>query len=153
MRFAVYGSLRPGEYNYNPHRSSIVAENVRLKGFVLQNLGAYPAAIRRTSQKLPEWLTDDVRYGGIVCDIIDVNHPEEVSRIHSMELAAGYTLGLVRLGQGTTADDPSKKEPIYFYYMNDPAKWSLASDDPMVFVVGGDWSRKLNNTYNDEEEN
>lgn len=120
MLFAVYGSLRVGEFNYDFLRESYGPEGLvpivkgQIKGYHLYSLGEFPAAIKQEHAK------------GIRVDIIAAS--KEVTRfINGMEIAAGYTPRQATWGH----------HHLTFYVMEGSPKdyWPLVPD--------GDWSKYL----------
>lgn len=89
---AVYGSLRPGKYNYKRFSSlSPRDSNITLKGYKMFDLGAYPAVIRTNN------ILDT-----IVCDVIAADDMDAKS-IDSMEYGAGYHKEEVNINGKTCA--------------------------------------------------
>jgi gamma-glutamylcyclotransferase (GGCT)/AIG2-like uncharacterized protein YtfP len=81
---AVYGSLRPGHYNFKRFNDVFPGfinhiETHKINGYKLYNLGAYPAAVESGD-------LDDT----IEVDILEITDPYIYSSIKNMELGAGY---------------------------------------------------------------
>lgn len=80
--FLVYGSLRPGQYNFNSFNSSYPMKHlgtVNIPGYKLYSLGAYPGAVYTGDD-------DDV----LICDVISTDDKEVSQILDSMEINAGY---------------------------------------------------------------
>jgi len=93
----VYGSLRPGQYNFNRFNKNgfikVIEEDVIVEGFAMYSLGSYPGIKRKEDSS-------------IVCTLISL--PErEADYIEDMEISAGY--------EKTTVDYKGESIPIYLY--------------------------------------
>lgn len=123
MRYiAAYGSLRPGEFNYdymrNRERFSIhplLPTSTVLKGFKLYDLGLYPGA----------WHTGNMK-DELVTDILVTNEPAYAA-IYNMEIGAGYHEQVIEF----------RGLPLIIYHLS-PALWDLSK---FPVVEHGDWSR------------
>jgi gamma-glutamylcyclotransferase (GGCT)/AIG2-like uncharacterized protein YtfP len=117
---AVYGSLRPSEYNYE--RFKEVYEDIQdlgeetLEGFDLYSLGAYPG----------------IKHGDgtLVVNILRCDD-ECYDRIENMEIGAGYKPEIVETLQG---------EATIFVYKPPVGKKDL--------IPHGDWTKRKDNLIN-----
>lgn len=115
--FLFYGSLRPGMYNYerffNKNNHEVVLDNVRIKGYKLYDLGAYPAI--KSSD-----LNDSVE-----CTLIRIDDTQTIRIIHAMEIGAGYKANGCKL----ETDAGIIHANIYEYIDNIPEKLLIKSGD------------------------
>lgn len=116
--YAFYGSLRKGMYNYNGLKSGMeFMKTVEVPGFKLYSLGAYPCVVRTDS---PE--------DKLTVDLFVVTGENE-SRIHRMELGAGYSYEEVEV-EGES----------YGIYTFPTTSTTYLRDR---YVPGGDWVKHL----------
>jgi gamma-glutamylcyclotransferase (GGCT)/AIG2-like uncharacterized protein YtfP len=112
VRFAFYGTLRPGDYNFARFQEglTVVDTGLTLKGFEMKSLGPYPF--------IHESLEENV-----VVDIVDADTATAAS-IERMEYGAGYQSKKVNIG--------AYEDVTVFYYPSD-----MGGRFPKV--TDGDW--------------
>jgi gamma-glutamylcyclotransferase (GGCT)/AIG2-like uncharacterized protein YtfP len=116
--YAFYGSLRNGEYNHNHFKSGMeFLRTVEVPGFKLYSLGSFPCVIRTDNE-------DDK----LTVDLFVVTGDWE-SRIHRMELGAGYSY-----------DEITVEGDNYGIYTYPSSSHAYLRDR---FVPGGDWVKHL----------
>jgi gamma-glutamylcyclotransferase (GGCT)/AIG2-like uncharacterized protein YtfP len=116
-RYAFYGSLRRGMYNYlyfEKHLSYLYSE--KIFGFQLYALEKYPAAIK----------TNDSTHA-IKVEVMHVTHPGVESQIHALEVGVGYYYDEVMI----------RGEMIGIYLFSEQERGVLKSSRPLV--AEGDW--------------
>lgn len=95
--FAVYGSLREGDYNYDrllKHSEYEKTGSGKISGYEMISLGSYPGIIKADNESK------------IIVDFFDVIDKESVSdnkkntffNIHLMEIGAGYYPTIIERG-------------------------------------------------------
>lgn len=113
MKFAFYGSLRKGQYNYDRCIAGCKHDYLgvaRVNGFKMWSLGPYPT------------ITLGDKNDQIVVDLFDI-HDEAVQRfIESMERGAGYSVGNVEIND---------EQYTLYYYHKEPRNAEA--------VENGDW--------------
>ena len=118
QRVVVYGTLRPGDYNYKRFKDSIIVveDNVAIDGFEMRSYhGWYPYVYPVSNSKKP-----------IICTVIDYKAKEDNFRMHLMELGARYYARNLYLG-------PKLGNAII--YCMEPA----AISDEHKLIASGDW--------------
>lgn len=116
-KVCVYGSLRPGEYNYSRFKS-IYGDDIKplgsytILGFDLFDLGCYPGVKLSNNKQQP-----------LIVDILEVNEAC-FNSIKGMELGAGY------VSHQLTIDD---HECVIYIYSHSTSKQ----------VEDGDWSKYI----------
>jgi gamma-glutamylcyclotransferase (GGCT)/AIG2-like uncharacterized protein YtfP len=79
-KYAFYGSLRKGMYNYHALAQGLTYEKtVEVSGYKLFSLGAYPFAIKTNDES-----------DKLVIDLFTITNDRTENSIHRMELGAGY---------------------------------------------------------------
>ena len=79
-KFAFYGSLRAGMYNYSHWSEQLrLVDTIRIKGFIMKDLGPYPMCIE-----------SDCPEDSIVVDLMEVEDQGVAASIDRMEKGAGY---------------------------------------------------------------
>lgn len=121
-KIAVYGSLRYGEYNYNAFNSHYKMHHTGthiVDGLELYSLGAYPACAKGN--------------GKVIVDTFEVTD-ECFSRIHGMEIGAGYYASTINIdGEPHTIWLMTKGQDAY--------GWRRLEEEERV--ESGDWSSYL----------
>jgi gamma-glutamylcyclotransferase (GGCT)/AIG2-like uncharacterized protein YtfP len=120
-RYAFYGSLRKGMYNYlrfEKHLTFLYSEEI--SGFQLYALEQYPAAIK----------TND-SIDTIKVEVMRVTNPAVETQIHELELSVGYYYDEVMI----------RDEMIGIYLFHRKEGGSLKSSRPLV--ADGDWVQFL----------
>ena len=122
MKVAVYGSLRPGNYNYDRIQSIFpgkfeLVQTGEVAGYKMFDLGHYPVII-------PTENTSDV----IIVDIIECSE-EPMKYIDYMEHGAGYKDTIITVGS----------YECKIYYMN------AVDLVPYNQVKSGDWNKYIDN--------
>lgn len=114
IKVAVYGSLRAGEYNlerfqsmYGAKNIKVVKEKVRIPGYKLYSLGAYPAITPGE--------------GEITIDILSM-HEQVFDSIDRMEQGAGYNRETVKVSR-------HGELPIYVFASKLPEERLVESGD------------------------
>lgn len=119
MLFAVYGSLRIGEFNYSFVKKAYGEDGLipickaKIKGYRLYSLGDFPGAVKQEQAD------------GIVVDVMAASS-EVAAFIDNMEKTAGYKPKIARWG----------KHSLVFYALDKP-------EDYWPLVPDGDWSKYL----------
>lgn len=119
MLVAVYGSLRPGMYNYDRFQKLfpgdiLPKESFKLKGFKMFNLGSYPGIIPSNEKD------------HITIDILEVSE-QSYLKIRDMELNSGYYEDKINLPNGSNAS-------IFIYSNSTKLKESVDSGDWVEFL-------------------
>lgn len=124
--FAVYGTLRKGQYNYkffggaHPEEKLPIKYTERLSGFSLYSLGAYPAAVQDSD-------------GSIIVEIIEVMDHATAEEIAMMERGAGYTIETITTSKGDKAD-------IFFWGKHKLVELDEGMEDHRFEKIeNGDW--------------
>lgn len=112
-KYAFYGSLRKGQYNHSRAglAKQIYIKTVKIPGFIMYSLGAFPMIVRGTS-------ADE-----ITVDLFALISPDLERGIHLMEIGAGYERITVKI----EGED-------YYIYIYDRAPSGITK------VKSGDWA-------------
>lgn len=116
-RLFVYGTLRPGYYNYDRYRLASIARHrgvTVVRGARLFDLGSYPCMV----------LTSDVRRE-VTGELLDLADDRVFDRIRRMEEEAGYR---------TVTVDTAAGPAVTFVFDRPPAG--------AVEMPSGDWAEK-----------
>lgn len=125
----VYGSLRPGEYNFSRFKQyyeegiKYVKTIERLKNYELFDLGAYPCVVYNAESN-----------NNITVDVLRVSDAC-YEMIYSMEIGAGYHVEEVTVTDG----GETKTYPIF----------AMLSASSANKVKSGDWVKFLKNSKNE----
>lgn len=127
--YAFYGSLRAGMYNNNRFSASGMQQlgSTIISGFRLYSLGSYPCVVRTG---------DDA--DKVTVDLFSVTGETE-SRIHHMEIGAGYEYEEIRI-ESPIEEINGKEFGIYTF---DTSALGRLKDR---YVPGGDWVKHLQPT-------
>ena len=127
----VYGSLRPGEYNFSRFKQhyqddiKYVKTIDRLKNYELFDLGAYPCVVYNAEPN-----------NNITVDILRVSDAC-YEMIYNMEIGAGYHVEQVTVTDG----GETKIYPIF----------AMMTGYKAQKVESGDWVKYLKNKYSKNE--
>ena len=117
-KFIVYGTLRPGEYNFSHFKDGLKhLGSGKIKGYKLYNLGAYPCAVETGDEE-----------DTIIVDVLEAQDNLTGRMIDGMEMGAGYHAAKAK----TYLEDGSEEDfKIYLF-----------KEAQGEHIPGGDWMNK-----------